>query len=281
MSSNRQRFMGKTAFITGGTSGIGLAAAKKFASEGANVVICGIEPANQLKEVLADLRNSALGSDQKFEAVTLDVSDREAVLKKLPEAVEKVGPAYVLFNSAGIGGAQYFEKDSYEEFDRKIRINLYGTRNAVEALLPSMKRGGGYIVNVGSVSSLIGVFGQTSYASSKFGVRGFSEPLRSELKQYGISVSLLCPGEVDTPLLHKANEYKPAETMALNTKTKRMTAEEVIDEMIGPMLKGKFIIIPGVNSKIFYTVKRFAPWLQEIITDRVVRRVQREKQAND
>jgi 3-dehydrosphinganine reductase len=277
MVSNKQRFKNKNVYITGGTSGIGLAAAKKFASEGASVVICGIEPPKILKEVLVGVQDVAVSEKQKFEAIQLDVSDREAVLKKLTAAVEKIGPAYVLFNSAGIGGAQYFEKDSYEEFDRKIRINLYGTRNAVEALLPGMKRGGGYILNVGSVSSLIGVFGQTSYASSKFGVRGFSEPLRSELKQYGISVSLLCPGEVDTPLLHKANEYKPAETMALNTKTRRLTPEQVIDQMIGPMLEGKFIIIPGFTSKIFYLIKRFMPTLQEMITDRVVRRVQHDK----
>ena len=97
-----------------------------------------------------------------------------------------------------------------------MKINLYGARNAIAALLPHMRNQGGHIVNVSSIAGLIGVFGYTDYCASKFGLIGFSEALRSELDSQGIMVSVLCPPDTDTPGLAEENLTKPPETLAVS-----------------------------------------------------------------
>lgn len=268
---------GKNFFISGGSSGIGLSLAKLAASLGANVLIFSVDPDRQIELAIEQIRQAGADVNGRIEALHLDVSDHEQVREKLTEAAENFGPPHFLFNSAGVGGAEYFEKLSYERFDLTIKVNLYGTRNTIATLLPFLKKTGGDIVNVASFGGLIGVFGYTAYAGSKFGVIGFSQALRSELKPYGINVSALCPGEVDTPMWREANKTKPAETLAINKNAGLISPDRVAAEVLKGAAAKKFLILPGRKSRLLATINRLAPWLSEMVTDRVVAKTQKDR----
>jgi short-subunit dehydrogenase len=120
------------------------------------------------------------------------------------------------------------------------------------------------------VAGYIGVFGMTAYSAAKFAVIGFSEALRSELKRFDVTVSVLCPPDVDTPMLEKAGKIKPEETKAISATAKIMTAEEVAKVVLDAMGKGAFMILPGSGTRFTYNMKRLFPGLVEFITDRKI-----------
>ncbi len=102
-------------------------------------------------------------------------------------------------NNNGRAYPRKFADVSCQQFDETMRINMYGIWNTCAALVPHMKEQGGAIVNISSIAGFVGVFGFTDYSASKFAVIGFSEALKSELKQFGITVQVLCPPDTDTP----------------------------------------------------------------------------------
>ncbi len=271
---------GKNVYISGGTSGIGLAIARLFASSGANLFVFSLDDDDRRAAALEEIRAARRGEHQQFDAVRLDVADRAAVLTALREAAATFGKPYVLVNSAGIGGAVYFEELTEERFDRTMKINLYGTRYTVEALLPFMKEGGGYIVNVSSMSGVMGLIGYTAYSSSKFAVVGFSEALRSELKPHGIWVSVVCPPQVDTPLLQETDKTKPPETKRLNDNAGLLTADAVALAVRRGLERKKFMIIPGARGRAFYLFNRYFPTVRERLADRVIRKIQAKKKKS-
>ncbi len=264
-------FNGKNIYITGGSSGIGLSAANKLAAKGANILILARRK-DVLETATAEIETFKSSSTQKIQARQLDVSDNEQVTTVLKESVTAFGEPDILINSAGISMPAYFEDIDDDAFDRIIRINLHGTRNTVFALAPHMKKKGGIIVNVSSIAGFVGVFGFSAYSASKFGVIGFSEALRSEFKQHKINVSVLCPPDTDTPMLHEENKSKPVETAAISESAKIMSADAVTDALIKGMGQNKFMIIPGFDGKFTFLAKRFVPGVVEWMIDRTVRK---------
>ncbi|NLH51003.1 MAG: SDR family NAD(P)-dependent oxidoreductase [Myxococcales bacterium] len=246
-----------------------------FAALGANVFAFSVDEPAQREAARSAVEKHRVRREQKVEAVALDVSDREAVERVLSAAAVSFGPPDVVLCSAGIGGAVYFENLSFERFDRTMQINLYGTRHTIAALLPFMKGRGGQIVTVSSMSGLIGLVGYTAYATSKFAVVGFSQSLRAELKRYGIWVSVLCPPQVATPLLEKADRDKPPETKAINDRAGLLQPAEVAAAIVRGIEKKQFLIIPGRRARLFHLFHRLAPTWRERLTDRVVRRFRR------
>jgi short-subunit dehydrogenase len=138
-----------------------------------------------------------------------------------------------------------------------------------------MKKHGGYIVNVSSVAGYIGVYGLSAYSASKFAVIGFSEALRSELKRFNISVSVLCPPDVDTPMLERSNKIKPEETKAVSSTASLVKPIDVAREVLAGMGKGRFLILPGSGTKFTHFMKRVFPGLVESIMDRQIKNVTR------
>lgn len=268
---------GKNVFVSGGTSGIGLAIARLFAAKGANLFVFSLDDDDKREAALAEIRAVRCGEHQQFAAVRLDVAARETVLPALRDAARTFGKPYVLVNSAGIGGAVYFEELTEDRFDRTMKINLYGTRYTIEALLPFMKETGGYIVNVSSMSGVIGLIGYTAYSSSKFAVVGFSEALRSELKPHGVWVSVVCPPQVDTPLLKETDKTKPPETKRLNDNAGLLAPDDVALAVWRGLEKRQFMIIPGARGRAFYLFNRYFPTLRERLADRVIRKVQAKR----
>ncbi len=266
-------YAGKIAFITGGSSGIGLACAELLAARGADVVILA-RGQDQLSMALKGIEQKRVYEKQRFLAVRLDVSQRAEAETVLNSAVKDFGRPDIIINSAGVSFPQKFEDIPYSKFDDIVCINLNGTWNTISVLLPCMKERGGYIVNVSSVAGYIGIFGLTAYSASKFAVIGFSEALRSELKRFNITVSVLCPPDVDTPMLEKANKIKPEVTKAISASASIVKPSDVAREVIAGMGRGQFLILPGFGTKYTYFMKRLFPGLVQAIIDGKVKKAE-------
>ena len=206
----------------------------------------------------------------------MDVAQHEMTVQVLFGAVNEFGAPDILINSVGISYPQKFEDTDYKKFDEIIKVNLYGTWNTIDVILPFLKQKKGYIVNISSIAGFIGVFGMTSYSASKFGVIGFSEALRSELKPCEVNVSVLCPPDVSTPMLEKADRIKPEEAKAISSGADIMTPEAVAEVLVRALAREDFLIIPNASGKFTYFMKRLFPGLTEWIVDGKIRGVQQK-----
>ena len=270
-----ERFNHKTAYIFGGSSGIGLETGKLLAAAGAHVFIFA-RTAEKLQAAEKAIAACASGEDTRYGSLSVDVTDNAAVNAAVEIALDRFGVPDLLINSAGRGSAYYFQDIDYAEFNRTIKINLYGPWNTVAALVGHLQPGS-HIVNVASIAGFIGVFGFTGYSAAKFGVIGFSEALRGELKPRGIGVSVLCPPDTDTPGFHEENRTKPEETRKISASARLMQPEQVAQALLQGLRKNRFMIIPGFDGKFTYWAKRLLPGLVSAVMDWDVRKVQKRQ----
>jgi NAD(P)-dependent dehydrogenase (short-subunit alcohol dehydrogenase family) len=185
------RLVGKTALITGGNGGIGLATAKLFVAEGAKVAITG-RNTQTLEAAAAELGPSAL-------ALTADVTDVAAMEAAVGRVAEKFGRLDIVFANAGIPGSTPLGGTTLEAFEKVIRTNVTAVFFTVQAAVPHMNDGGSVILN-GSVISVLGSPGYAAYAASKGAVRAMSRVMASELSPRGIRVNVVSPGAIRTPI---------------------------------------------------------------------------------
>lgn len=268
---------GKCAIVTGGSSGIGKDIAKLFAKRGANVFLIARRE-DQLEAALEEVEKGARDKAQRFGFFSADVSDLASVQEAIKAAEAKCGVVAVLANCAGYVLPGYFEELPISSMEKEIGVNYFGTVYTVKQVIDGMmERREGWILNVSSLGGLMGVFGYTSYAGSKFAVVGFSEALRSELRPYGINVSVLCPPDVDTPMFEEENRHKPLETLRISAGAKLMQPEDVAREGVLGMERGKFIIIPNFSGKVFHAAHRFAPSMVESFLNKTVGKVRKER----
>ncbi len=271
----KRDFIGANAYITGGSSGIGFAIACAMVELGSNVLLVARDE-QKLAQAAALLEERKDSNGQRLDWLSLDIADWQQVSALLPEKVKTFGPPDILVNCAGIVYTHYFEKIDYQRFAEVINTNLMGTWGVTRALVQYLKERHGYIVNVASTSGFVGSFGYTAYAPSKFGIVGFSEALRPELKPFGVRISVLCPADTDTPQLVEDRRNMLPEVQAINGTAGVMQPEEVAKILINGMIKERFMIIPGFMNKLAYLLKRIAPWLPNLIMDGIVKNVQRK-----
>lgn len=249
-------FHNKIVFITGGSSGIGIAVARLLAQKGAHITIFARD-AHKLENARRIIEQSRRGRHQIVTAIPLDVADIADVDRKLQQAVAQAGEPDILINSAGIIAADYFENIPCETFDAVMKTNVYGARNVIAALLPTMKkRRAGQIVNVASAAGLMGMFGYTAYGTSKFALVGFSECLRAELKPLGIAVAVVCPPEVKTPMIREEAKTIPAEARAVKSMAGSLDPEYVARIIVKGIQRKQFLIIPGRMVRLLYLFQR-------------------------
>jgi 3-dehydrosphinganine reductase len=268
-------FQGKIVYIVGGSSGIGLAGAKILAAKGAHILIIS-RSKDKLESAVAEAQSAAQNKEQKIEYRQLDASQNAEVKQVMAEAVESFGVPHVLLNFAGKSRPNYFEKITFEQFDDIIKTNLYNIWNTISALIPYMKKEGGYIVNTSSSAVLFTLFGFTDYMASKAGIIAFSEVLRMEMKPEGVSVSVLLPSDTETPGLEAENLTKPYETKVQSEWGTVKSPEYVIQALLKGMRKERFLIIPNLMERIFYVVKRFFPGLVMAVLDGDIKKAQKK-----
>lgn len=269
-----KNFKDSLVYITGGSSGIGLATAKLLAAEGASVIIFSRRQ-QVLDEAVVQIKSCGTSAKQKFAGRSMDVSQKDNVDSVLSSAVAEFGAPDVLINCAGRAYPRCFEDITYQQFDDTLKTNLYGIWNACSVLVPHMKAKGGAIVNVSSMAGFLGVFGYCDYAASKFAIVGFSESLKSELKKYNISVQVLCPPDTDTPGFATENLTKPEETKAISANAKALSSEDVARELINGIRKNTFMIVPGFDGKLTHFLKRHMPFIIDIFMDSAIKKTQK------
>jgi short-subunit dehydrogenase len=158
---------------------------------------------------------------------------------------------------------------------RILSVNVGGTWNTTQILLPELERRGGTIVNTSSVAGFVGILGYAAYSASKFGLIGLSEVLRNELKPRGIRVCVLCPPDTDTPGFQNENLTKPYETMVMSETVPVKSAEYVASAFMKGLRSSKFLIVPGFMGKLTLFVKGVAPRIVFGIVDSDLRKAQK------
>jgi 2-hydroxycyclohexanecarboxyl-CoA dehydrogenase len=209
------RLEGKKALVTGGASGIGAAIARRLAAEGAEVTIgdLNLEGATEVAGEISGL------------SIQLDVTD----LGSAQAAVDSAGkPLDILINNAGTDEFGFFTQTTPEQWDKVIRVNLWGVLNCTYAALPGMQEAGyGRIVNIASEAGRVGSKGSAVYSAAKAGVIGFTKVMAREGARFNITANAIAPGPIETPLLMQAKEFgeigeKIIETMKAGTQLRRL-----------------------------------------------------------
>ncbi len=187
-------FREKVTVITGAGSGIGRATALAFAAQGADLVIVDKE-----EDRIAEAAKEIEARGARVLARKVDVSDRTQVEDLSKYVIKERSRVDILYNNAGIGVGGSFECTSLEEWERIFSINFWGVLYGIKAFLPHMiERRYGHIVNTSSLAGLCAIPGMSAYCSTKFAVAGLGEALRAEVRRYGIGVSTICPGVINT-----------------------------------------------------------------------------------
>lgn len=197
---------GKTAFITGGGSGVGFGQAQVFAEAGCRVAIADIRQ-DHLDQAIAHFEEKGVD----VMPVLLDITDREAYAKAADEVEAKLGPVQLLFNTAGVSIFGPMQDATPEDWEWQINVNLWGVINGVHTFLPRMLERGDdcHIVTTASMSAFVALPGTGIYCTTKMAIRGYCECLAMDLKDTKVGVSMLCPGAVNSNI-HEAVLTRPA-----------------------------------------------------------------------
>ena len=198
-ASGPGRLAGKVAIITGAARGQGEAEARRFAAEGASVVITDL--------LETDLKSVAEAIGPAATAVTHDVSSEQGWAEVVRTATETYGGVDILVNNAAIYWRRPLVEEQIADVERLLRVNLIGALLGIQAVVPAMKaRGGGSIINIASFAGAFGMYGHGAYAMSKWAMRGLSKNAAIELGPDHIRVNTVLPGSIDTAMLPVARE---------------------------------------------------------------------------
>jgi 3-hydroxybutyrate dehydrogenase len=238
---------GKSAVITGSTSGIGLAVARGLAAEGANVMLNGLGDASEIEKTRAALEKSAGVKVLFHPANMLEPAEIRAMAATAEAAF---GSVDILVNNAGIQFVSPVEDFPDDKWEQIIRINLSAAFHGIKAVVPGMKtRGGGRIINISSAHSLVASPFKSAYVAAKHGVAGLTKTVALEVAQAKITVNAIAPGYVWTPLVEK----QIPDTM----KARNMTEDEV----------KKLVLLAAQPTKEFVTVEQVAGLVLYLASD--------------
>ena len=250
-------FAGRTALITGAGSGIGRALALALGRKGARVVATDID-AVAAERVAGEVAKA--GGTAR--SARLDVTDAAAVAAAVDETIAREGPLDLLFNNAGIAILGELRDMSAAQWRRIVDVNVLGVAHGVAAAYPRMvARGSGHIVNTASLSGLVPSPGLGAYSATKHAVVGLSRALRAEAAGHGVRVSVLCPGFVDTAILH--SEYVKMDGAKVRgwLPFKLMTPDACAEATLRGVARNDFLLVMPFYARAFSLMTRLAPRL--------------------
>jgi NAD(P)-dependent dehydrogenase (short-subunit alcohol dehydrogenase family) len=258
---------GKVAFITGGSSGIGLGIARAFIDAGMRVVI-GYRTEKHLDDALRYLERAG----DRVHAINVDVTDRPGMEKAAEETLKVFGKVHVLVNNAGVVVPSSLRDTTYDDWDWVVNVNLNGVFNGIRTFLPRMlaHTEGGQVITTSSVFGLVAASSLGGYSASKFGAVGLMEALRADLTNTNVGVSVYCPGPV-IPNMADANRnrpgaladtgFKPTEEMI---KKERDARNDPKMQMI--LLEAGRSVLRGMRNNDLYILTH--PEYEQILRDR-------------
>ncbi len=215
---------GKVAVVTGGTRGIGRAIALELAKNGADVAFSYAKNVEKAKEVEGEIKKLGV----RALSMQSDVADFAQSKEMVTNAIEQLGKIDLLVNNAGITRDKILMMMSEEDWRSVIDTNLTGVFNCSKAaVVPMMKQRSGCIINITSVSGLVGMAGQTNYSSSKAGIVGFTKALAKEVARRGVRVNAVAPGFIGTEMVEKLDQKYLDEMVKLVPLGRIGKAEEV------------------------------------------------------
>jgi 3-dehydrosphinganine reductase len=266
-----------TVIVTGGSSGIGLAAARSYAARGCDVAIVG-RSADKLAAAEKELRAIATAAGQRIETRSADLAVFEQARAAIDSLVEAGFGPDILVNSAGVIVPGEFATMPLANFESNIDNGYWSVVYPCRAAVPHMlKRGRGHVVNVSSVAGYLGIYGYTGYSSAKFAIMGFTEALRFELKPAGIGVHVVCPPDTDTPALAYEHTLRPKETDVIAGNIKPISAEKVAAAIVKGVERGTYYIIPDALSSFYFRLKGLLPEVFFAIVDGDVKKARAER----
>ena len=251
-----------TAFITGGGSGIGLRLADMLARRNVHLAIFDLELSDEVRDRLRGTRGRCVFHE-------VDVRDASGLEAAVRTAVAEVGAPQLAINCAGVQRTAPFDQLSAETFNFVIDVNLRGSRNFAAAVLPHLSRGG-RLVLVASLAGLVGNFGYAAYNASKFGVVGLASALRIEYRPRGVGVTLVCPPEIETPMVVAERQQAHPVTMATKQFAGVVELDDACNDILRGAERGVWIVVTGGRAKLTRHLARLFPNLMNRVTDRLV-----------
>lgn len=233
---------GKTALITGSTSGIGLAAAHVLAEQGINLVLHGLMD-NEEGKTLAEEFAKKYNIKTLFDNANLMKAEEITLL--MNNAIKEMGAIDILVNNAGIQHTESIDTFPENKWNAIIAINLTASFHTIQQSLPSMKANKwGRIINIASVHGLVASLNKSAYVSAKHGLVGLTKAVALECAEHGITVNSICPGWVDTPLINnQINDIAEQKNVSFEqAKYTLVTAKQPLPEMMDPRQIGEFIL---------------------------------------
>ncbi|MCB1687164.1 MAG: SDR family NAD(P)-dependent oxidoreductase [Halioglobus sp.] len=242
---------GNVVLITGGGSGMGREAARRFAAEGSTVALFDVNAAGMAETV---------GTFDSIHAWTVDMTDFAAVCAAVREVEEKLGPVERLYNCAAIMPFGKLVEQDNAIIHKQMAINYGGLVNITQAVLPGMlQRGRGDFVSFASMAGIIPMLLTGAYTATKFAVVAFTETLYHENMNSGVRFACVCPPAVATPLLQQGRDT--AWPKMLDSQNAPIKPRIVIEAVEDCLKKGKFMVYPTRDSKIGAIMRRLFPGL--------------------
>lgn len=256
----------KKVFITGAASGIGRSTAEAFGKIGCRLFLTDIDEKGLKKTV--DTISGAGG--RVCLARAFDVGDYKAMSEFAGEVHSGFGPLDILVNVAGIALFSQVEDMEHSDWEKVIKVNLWGVIHGIECFVPEMIRAGkgGHIVSVSSTAGLIGLPWHVVYSATKHAVVGISEVLRYDLKKHNIGVSVICPGAVNTGIVQSVKINASPESLDKSRELFLKIAispGKVADMIINAVRYRRFMVITSFDIKLFYFLKRYCHPLYHLV----------------
>lgn len=243
-------FEDKVVLITGASSGLGKALAYEFAKNGANVILLA-----RRFELISDIADDLTLNFNKCIPVKCDVSEDEKIEKAVTEGIKYFGKIDIVVANAGFGIPGNLEDLTLKDYKKQFETNVFGTLRTIYATLSELKKSHGHICIIGSVNGIVPFYtGTSAYTMSKFAIRGLIEPLSLELSRYGISVTHIMPGFMDTEFDNERNDNEKQ-----NYNWLKISAEKAAVLTIDAIKNKEVEVVLSAHGKVAVYLEKHVP----------------------